>query len=65
MQSDMDDKINSTVHNFRLEMDDLETKKDQELASLRRTIDKLHRDKEDSSLRFEEEKHKSLMLGKK
>ncbi|KAL7640451.1 UNVERIFIED_CONTAM: hypothetical protein RMT77_008726 [Armadillidium vulgare] len=61
-QSVMEDKINMTLHAMRQEMDELETKKDQELSSLKRTIEKLQRERDDASLRYEEEKHKSLAM---
>lgn len=52
------------IHLMRQEMDELETRKDQELSASRRTIEKLQRERDDASLRYEEEKHKSLMMGK-
>lgn len=52
-----------TIHNMKMERDELELKKDQEISSLKRFTEKLQRDKDDSTLRFEEEKHRSMMLG--
>ena len=51
------------MHLFKQDIEDLELKKDQELASLKRVIEKLQREKDDCALRFEEEKHKSLRMG--
>lgn len=59
----MEDKLNMTIHNMKLERDEIELKKDQEISSLKRFTEKLQRDKDDSTLRFEEEKHRSMMLG--
>lgn len=60
----MEDKLNMTIHNMKMEREELELKKDQEISSLKRFTEKLQRDKDDSTLRFEEEKHRSMMLGK-
>ena len=44
--------------------EDEQSKKDQEISSLRRNIEKLSRERDDITLRFQEEKQKSMMLGK-
>lgn len=64
MQSELEDKLNSTIHSLKMEKDELELKKDQELSSLKRFTEKLQRERDDAALRFEEEKHRSMMLGK-
>ena len=48
---------------MKMERDELELKKDQELSALKRYSEKLQRERDDSTLRFEEEKHRSMMLG--
>ena len=62
--TELEDKLNMTIHSMKMERDELELKKDQELSSLKRLTEKLQRDKDDSTLRFEEEKHRTMMLGK-
>lgn len=63
VQSEMEDKLNQTMHAMKQDREESETKREQELAALRRLTDKLQREKDDSTLRFEEEKHRSMMLG--
>ncbi|XP_069959044.1 rootletin isoform X2 [Cherax quadricarinatus] len=62
LQSELEDKLNSTIHSLKMEKDELELKKDQEISSLKRFTEKLQRERDDSALRFEEEKHRSMML---
>ena len=44
--------------------EDEQSKKDLEIANLKRSIEKLTRDRDDLTLRFQEDKQKSMMLGK-
>ncbi|XP_071552290.1 LOW QUALITY PROTEIN: uncharacterized protein [Panulirus ornatus] len=62
VQSEMEDKLNSTIHSLKMEKDEVELKKDQEISSLKRFTEKLQRERDDAALRFEEEKHRSMML---
>lgn len=63
LQSELEDKLNSTIHSMKMERDELELKKDQEISNLKRFTEKLQRERDDSTLRFEEEKHRSMMIG--
>ncbi|XP_063597935.1 rootletin-like [Penaeus indicus] len=64
LQSELEDKLNSTIHSMKMERDELELKKDQEISNLKRFTEKLQRERDDSTLRFEEEKHRSMMIAK-